>query len=130
MLTTSHLTTILPVVEIERARSFYEHQLGLAPAGARADGSFEMRTGDGSTIALVPRPDRKPAENTAASFEVPDIRAEIQDLERHGVRFEDYDLPGLKTVDHVFAGDDMLCAWFTDTEGNILCLHQPAAAPQ
>ena len=49
----------------------------------------------------------------------------IKPLERDlGVKFEDYDLPDLKTVDHIFATSGEKCAWLTDTEGNILCLHQ------
>ena len=124
MLTNSHLTTILPVVQVDRARRFYEEKLGLQPEGEHADGSFWMRTGTGDTVALIPRPDRKPAEYTSMSFEVDDIDSEIQDLERRGVKFEDYDLPNLKTVNHVFATGDEKCAWLTDTEGNILCLHE------
>ena len=124
MLTHSHITTILLVVEMDRARRFYEDKLGLLPEGERSDGSFWMRSGDGGSVALIPRPDRKKSEYTAMSFEVADIDSEIQDLERRGVQFEDYDLPGLKTVNHVFATSDEKCAWLSDTEGNILCLHQ------
>jgi len=124
MLANSHLTTILPVAEMDRARRFYEDKLGLMPEGARADGSFWMRSSDGGSLALIPRPDRQKSEYTALSFEVPDLEREIQDLEQRGVAFEDYDLPGLKTVNHVFATADEKCAWFNDTEGNILCLHQ------
>jgi predicted enzyme related to lactoylglutathione lyase len=124
MLTNSHLTTILPVVQVDRARRFYEEKLGLQPEGEHADGSFWMRTGTGDTVALIPRPDRKPAEYTSMSFEVDDIDSEIKDLERLGVKFEDYDLPNLKTVNHVFSTSDEKCAWLTDTEGNILCLHE------
>ena len=124
MLTNSHLTTILPVVQVDRARRFYEEKLGLQPEGEHADGSFWMRTGTGDTVALIPRPDRKPAEYTSMSFEVDDIDSEIKDLERLGVKFEDYDLPNLKTVNHVFSTSDERCAWLTDTEGNILCLHE------
>jgi predicted enzyme related to lactoylglutathione lyase len=124
MLTNSHITTILPVVQMDRARRFYEDKLGLVPEGERADGSFWMRGGDGGTVALVPRPDRKKAEYTALSFEVANIDSEIKDLEARGVTFEDYDLPDLKTVNHVLDTGDEKCAWLTDTEGNILCLHQ------
>jgi len=125
MLTNSHITTILPVVQMDRARRFYEEKLGLVPEeGEHADGSFWMRGGDGSTVALIPRPDRKKAEYTALSFEVANIDSEIKDLEQRGVTFEDYDLPDLKTVNHVYATGDEKCAWLTDTEGNILCLHQ------
>lgn len=129
MLANSHISTILPVVEMDRARRFYEDKLGLAPEGAHADGSFVMRSTDGGTLTLIPRPERQKAEYTALSFEVPDIESEIDDLERRGVTFEDYDLPGLKTVNHVFATEDEKCAWFTDTEGNILCIHQELRPP-
>ena len=124
MLTNSHITTILPVVQMDRARRFYEEKLGLVPEGEHADGSFWMRGGDGGTVALILRPDRKQSEYTALSFEVDNIDTEIKELERRGVKFEDYDLPELKTVNHVFSTSDEKCAWLNDTEGNILCLHQ------
>jgi hypothetical protein len=49
---------------------------------------------------------------------------EISSLEGRGVRFEDYDLPELKTVDHVCDLGSELAAWFKDPDGNVLCLHQ------
>ena len=52
MLTNSHITTILPVVQMDRARRFYEEKLGLVPEGEHADGSFWMRGGDGSTVPV------------------------------------------------------------------------------
>ena len=44
--------------------------------------------------------------------------------EGHGVRFEDYDLPDLKTVNHICEMGDERAAWFSDPDGNILCLHE------
>jgi len=129
MLTKSHITTILPVKQMDRARRFYEEKLGLMPQGAHDDGSFVMRCSDGGTVSLVPKPEGTKAEHTALSFEVKNIDAEIKDLEGHGVRFEDYDLPGLKTRNHVFSTTDEKCAWFTDPEGNILCIHQELRKP-
>lgn len=112
---------------MERARRFYKDKLGPTFDRVHADGSCWIRSRDGSTIALLPRPDSKAAEQTALTFEVMDIDAEIRDLEQRGVKFEDYDLPGLKTVNHVFSGEEERCAWLTDSQGNILCLHQPCA---
>jgi hypothetical protein len=40
------------------------------------------------------------------------------------VVFEDYDLPDLKTVNHICVLGSEKAAWFKDTEGNFLCLHQ------
>ena len=48
----------------------------------------------------------------------------IRELESRGVKFHDYDLPGLKTVDHVCVLGSEKAAWFSDPEGNILCLHE------
>ncbi|WP_411286109.1 hypothetical protein [Lapillicoccus sp.] len=59
------------------------------------------------------------------SFEVTDIVAEISDLESRGVSFLDDDLPDLRTTDHVCVLGSEKAAWFSDTEGNILCLHEP-----
>ncbi|MGF9662625.1 MULTISPECIES: VOC family protein [Micrococcaceae] len=124
MLTTTKMTTVLPVKDMDRAREFYEKSLGLKAKGLLDADTF-IFTSDGNTaLELLRRPDLPASEHTAVSFEVADLDAEMKDLEGHGVRFEDYDLPGLKTENHIATSDHDRCAWFTDTEGNILCLHQ------
>ena len=114
---------MLPVKDMARARRFYEEQLRLAPEGLKPDGKFVYRCG-GTEIALFPKPEGTKAEHTALSFKVPDIRAAIRDLKGRGVRFADYDYPGLKTVEHVCVLGAEKAAWFEDPEGNILCLHE------
>ena len=123
MLAGTQLTTILPVTDVGRARRFYEEKLGLGPGreGTAGEVLFESR---GARIALSPRAEPTTAKHTALSFEVSDISREVSDLERRGVRFEDYDLPDLKTVGHVCVLGAEKAAWFKDTEGNILCVHQ------
>jgi catechol 2,3-dioxygenase-like lactoylglutathione lyase family enzyme len=123
MLPTAQVTAMLPVKDLARARRFYEQQLGLEPGSAKADGKFVYRCG-GTEIALFPRPGGTKAEHTALSFKVEDIRASIRELEARGVRFADYDLPGLRTVEHVCVLGSEKAAWFQDPEGNILCLHE------
>jgi catechol 2,3-dioxygenase-like lactoylglutathione lyase family enzyme len=117
------VTAILPVIDMDRARRFYEQQLGLSPLGRKPDGKFVYRCG-ATEIALFPRPGGTKAEHTALSFRVGDIRAAIRELEGRGVRFADYDVPGLKTVEHVCVLGSEKAAWFQDPEGNILCLHE------
>ncbi len=126
MLGSAPLTTMLPVVDLDRARHFYQDSLGLTPIGNTADGKFEFQCG-GATLALFPRPGGTKAEHTAVSFRVHDIAAEIADLESRGVVFEDYDLPGLKTVGHVCVLGSEKAAWFRDTEGNYLGIHEDLA---
>jgi len=124
MLTKAPVTTMLPVKDLNRAREFYEKKLGLKPMGARQDGKFLFAGGDGGTLALFPKPEGTKAEHTAVSFLVKDIAREIKELAARGVVFEDYDFPGLKTENHVCVLGSEKAAWFKDTEGNYLCLHE------
>lgn len=124
-LSESRVTTILPVKDLARARTFYESKLGFAAARPKPDGAWVYELPN-FTVALLPREGGTKAEHTALSFEVKDIVDGIRTLERAGVVFEDYDFPGLKTVEHVCDMGGEKCAWFRDTEGNYLCLHQNA----
>jgi predicted enzyme related to lactoylglutathione lyase len=126
MLANTCVTTMLPVIDMARARAFYERCLGLTPGGLRPDGKFVYAVG-GSTLALFPKAEGTRAEHTAISFQVPDIAASIAQLKKTGVVFEDYDLPGFKTVAHVCVLGSEKAAWFKDTEGNTLCIHQDLA---
>ena len=123
MLSHSAVTTMLPVIDMVRARAFYEDCLGLEPGALRPDGKFVYQVG-GSALALFPKPGGTKAEHTAISFQVPDIAASIEALKSRGVVFEDYDFPDFKTVNHVCVLGSEKAAWFKDTEGNYLCLHE------
>jgi hypothetical protein len=66
-------------------------------------------------------------------FEVTDLRAAVEVLRARGLVFEEYDVPGLKTVNGVAevvgnypskGGKGELAAWFRDSEGNLLGLGQ------
>ena len=120
----STVAMMLPVTDVDRARTFYTESLGLDYAGTNDEGSAMYALDGGTQLVLLPRPDARPSESTAMSFDVDDITAEIGDLEARGVTFEDYDLPDLKTVDHVCVMGSEKAAWFKDPDGNVLCLHQ------
>lgn len=122
----SRVTCILPVKDMQRARRYYESALGLDAVGAKPDGKFVYRCG-GTDIALFPREEGTRATHTALSFQVDDIAAAVKALQARGVAFADYDFPGLKTVEHVCVLGAEKAAWFEDTEGNILCLHENLA---
>jgi catechol 2,3-dioxygenase-like lactoylglutathione lyase family enzyme len=127
MLENAPMTTILPVIDMQRARGFYEKKLGLKPVGLKPDGKFVYATGSGGVLALFPKDGGTKADHTAVSFQVRDIAAAIKALKAAGVTFEDYDFPGLKTVNHVCVLGAEKAAWFKDTEGNYLCLHEDIA---
>lgn len=123
MLSTASVTTMPPVKDMARARAFYEGCLGLKAGNFKPDEKFEYSVG-GSILALFPKPEGTKAEHTAISFRVDNIETSIDKLKRAGVVFEDYDFPGLKTHNHVCVLGSEKTAWFKDTEGNYLCIHE------
>ncbi|HKB81924.1 MAG TPA: VOC family protein [Burkholderiales bacterium] len=124
MLTKAVVTTILPVKDMGRARDFYENKLGLEPKGFAADGNYLFACGGDAHIALITKPEGTKAEHTALSFEVRGIERVISELKAGGIVFEDYDFPNLRTVDHVCVLGSEKAAWFKDSEGNYLCVHE------
>jgi catechol 2,3-dioxygenase-like lactoylglutathione lyase family enzyme len=122
-LSTSSVSTLLPVADTDRAKGFYD-KLDLPYLGKNEEGSLMYQLSGGAMLMLLPREAGTQNPSTALTWEVSDVRAEIADLEGRGVVFEDYDLPGLKTVDHIAEAAGTKAAWFLDPDGNVLCLHE------
>lgn len=78
----------------------------------------------GTELALFPKAEGTRAEHTAISFRVEGIREAVAAPQARGVAFADYDLPGLKTIDHVCVLGSEKAAWFSDPEGNLICLNE------
>ena len=72
---------MLPVTDVDRARMFYAESLGLDYTGTNDEGSAMFALDGGATLVLLPRPDSRPSESTAMSFEVDDVPSEISTLE-------------------------------------------------
>jgi catechol 2,3-dioxygenase-like lactoylglutathione lyase family enzyme len=124
MISNAQLTPVLPVADVSRATGFYRDRLGLKDLGDDPAGNHLLQTGSGAMIALMNAEENAQSAHTVLTFEVQDITNEIRDLESRGVGFYDYDLPDLKTTDHVAVMGAEKAAWFADSEGNVLCLHQ------
>jgi catechol 2,3-dioxygenase-like lactoylglutathione lyase family enzyme len=115
---------MLPASDPERAGQFYADRLGLKPTGVGPDGTRMFELGMGDALGLMPAEQGSQTQHTVLTFEVPDVESEVKELEGRGVQFDDYDLPDLKTDNHVAVMGQDKAAWFHDTEGNILCIHQ------
>ena len=125
-LATGAVSVMLPVEDVDRARKFYEEKVGLQFKGLdEFEGSAMFDLEGGATLVLLPRPGGTRNESTAMSWAVEDVEQEVKGLETRGVAFEDYDLPQLKTVDHIASMGDFKSAWFKDPDGNVLCVHTP-----
>jgi catechol 2,3-dioxygenase-like lactoylglutathione lyase family enzyme len=125
MLSNSPIIATLPAEDIDRARAWYEEKLGLKPSREQPDGLM-YDCGNGTQFLLYPTSFAGSAKNTLAAWTVDDIEAEMSDLRSRGVVFEEYDFPGLKTVDGVADFEGGKGAWFKDSEGSILALNQEA----
>ncbi len=53
-------------------------------------------------------------------FTTHDLEAEVADARSRGVVFEEYDLPGFKTVERDRRDGPNRAAWFKDSEGNLI----------
>ena len=117
----------LPASDLDRARHFYEDTLEFELIeGASDPGGVFYQVGDQALFLYKTEAPR--GGNTALSFVVQDLAAEMKELRDRGIAFEDYDLPGLKTEKGVAEWDGMKAAWFKDPEGNILNIQQPTEA--
>ena len=134
MLKHGRVATRLPAQDLERARAFYAEKLGLEPVEEREGGlRYVCASGE---FALFESAGTASGDHTQMGWEVDDIEAAVRELRTRGVVFEEYDLPGLKTVDGIAdiegnypsKGSGERGAWFRDSEGNMLGIGQPVRA--
>jgi catechol 2,3-dioxygenase-like lactoylglutathione lyase family enzyme len=116
----------VPVRDLERARAFYRDTLGLREED-ESEAGILVGLGSGARILLYSSPGGAQPTHTIASWEVASLEPVIEALEGRGVSFEDYDLPGLRTENHIAWIGPERAAWFRDSEGNILAINEPWA---
>jgi catechol 2,3-dioxygenase-like lactoylglutathione lyase family enzyme len=129
----------LPVLDLEPAKRFYGETLGLAPVTENERGVVSEVGGSGAnapqagwaekaTFRLFVTPNAARGGHTQMAILVDDLVRAVAELRHLGVKFEDYDLPGLKTVDGIapILGGRGKAAWFKDSEDNLIALEQLA----
>lgn len=130
-LSDARIAARLPAGNLERASRWYAEKLGLEPVEERP-GGLRYVVG-GAEFAIYQSAGRADGSFTQLAFTVEDIDAEVATLRARGVVFEDYDLPGLETIDGIAEidgnypskGTGERAAWFRDCEGNMLGMGQP-----
>src|SRR2546423_12994956 len=121
MLTNAPIVPYIPVADMARARRFYEGTLGLTPKQEYAGGVI-YECGKGSWGFMYPSPGAGTSQASTAFWAVDDVASEVAALKSRGVKFEEYDMPGIKTVDGIATGGGAKTAWVRDTERNILAI--------
>ena len=117
------VVVVLHVPDLARACRFYTENFDFSVLRERGD-EVVLDAGSGTRLLLAHHPDASPSGRTAFSIEVEDLKASVHDLARRGIRFEEYDLPGLRTEGGVWEQDYVRNAWFTDPDGNVVSLHE------
>ena len=120
MLNKARPIATVAVRDLDKARSFYEAKLGLAPP---ADQSSETAFyEDASVQLLLYRSAENAGTNKATTvtwFVGENIAAVVKSLRENGVTFENYDFPGAEKDGDIFIFGEIRNAWFKDPDGNI-----------
>ena len=120
MLDISTVYATIPAQDLARARAFYEEKLGLKPAEERPEG-LRYECG-GSSFLLFQSSGEASGTHTQLGWNVDDLDSVVGQLRSNGVVFEEYDMPGFKTVNGIADIDGERGAWFKDSEGNLLAV--------
>jgi catechol-2,3-dioxygenase len=114
---------VLLSLDLADTRRFYHDQLGLEILN-ESEEAITFRCGGESSIAVTSSTVGTADEQTQAGWFVPDLASELAELRSRGVEIQEYDLPGLKTVDGVADIGFAMAAWIVDPHGNALGILQ------
>lgn len=121
MLDNAELAATLAVVDIDRARRFYEGKLGLALSRSPQPGLLIFTVG-GTKLVVYSSEFAGTNKATAATWMVSDVDGTVKGLKAKGIRFEHYDFPGVTLHGDVHEMGEWKAAWFKDPDGNILAI--------
>ena len=116
-----HIGPVIAVTDLQRARDFYEDQLGLE--GAPSPGGWIVNGINGTVCYLLPDiADAGTASWPQASFRVDDIWSTVRELRARGVEFLGPDeLPFALDADGISTEQrGMKVAWMRDPVGSVL----------
>lgn len=123
MLSDARVGAAIPCQDFERAKGWYKEKLGFSPSEENPGGAY-YQCAEGTLFFLFPSSGKSDSSFTQVGFDVTDVEAEVADLKKAGVVFEEYDFPGLKTENSIAQIEDSRGAWFKDSEGNLLAVFQ------
>jgi catechol 2,3-dioxygenase-like lactoylglutathione lyase family enzyme len=115
----------MAVSDLDRAKRFYEDQLGLVPSEEEEQGvRYPCAEGTGIFVYLSPQNAGRSSATLAGWF-VDDLDQTMAELGGRGVAFERYDQPGLKTDERgVFDAGRFRAAWVKDPDGNTMAISE------
>ena len=112
----------IAVSDLDRARAFYGDALGLPVVEDTADGVV-FQAGN-AQLFVYPSSFAGTTQSTAAALYVADLDAAVKELIEAGVVLEEYDFPGLRTVNGIAELETERSAWIKDPDGTIIAIGQ------
>lgn len=123
----SHAFSSFSVDDLEKAKEFYGHTLGLEVKEQPGMG-LKLKLATGGEVFVYPKgKDHEPASFTVLNFAVDDIDKAAAELKAKGIKLEHYD--GFNQDEDGVARskspqDGPNIAWFKDPAGNVLAILQ------
>lgn len=110
------------VKDLKVARDFYERVLGLEAVDEQ-DGEVIVFKSGKSALNVYRSQFAGTNKATAVTWSVgEELEKQVKELKGKGVKFEHYEMPGMKREGDVHSAGAMKVAWFKDPDGNILNL--------
>jgi catechol-2,3-dioxygenase len=123
MLADHAIDPMILATDLGVAREFYGDRIGLDVL-IDSDDFVTFKCGGDSRLVVTRSATGTSEPQTKASWRVSDLAAEVTELRARGVKVEEYDEPGLKTVDGIADVGFALSAWILDPHGNSIGLLQ------
>jgi catechol-2,3-dioxygenase len=123
MLANHPIDPMILATDLAVAREFYGETIGLELL-IESDDFLTFKCGGDSRLVVTRSSTGTSDAQTKASWRVDDLPAEVAELRSRGVHIEDFDEPGLKTVDGIADVGFALAAWLVDPHRNSIGLLQ------
>lgn len=120
MINQSKIFSSFSVNNLEAAKEFYRHKLGLEVKELDEPGCGKMlklKINKESEVLIYPKVDHIPATFTVLNFGVNNIEDEVRTLHQNGINFEKFHGTDDLGINH---SEGPLIAWFKDPAGNFL----------
>jgi catechol-2,3-dioxygenase len=123
MLANHPIDVMILATDLGVAKEFYGDRIGLEVL-LESDDFLTFKCGGDSRLVVTRSSTGTSEPQTKASWRVYDLAGEVAELRSRGVQVEEYDEPGLQTVDGIADVGFALSAWLVDPHGNSIGLLQ------
>jgi catechol-2,3-dioxygenase len=117
------IDVMLLATDLAVAREFYGSRIGLEIL-IESEDFLTFKCGGDSRLVVTRSTAGTTEAQTKASWRVSDLAREISELRSRDVAVEEYNEPGLTTVDGIADVGFALAAWIVDPDGNSIGLLQ------